>query len=53
MTSYLGSKNSSQTTLDRAKALAEGIGATHFNMSIDEAYDAILKIFNSTTGKAP
>jgi NAD+ synthase (glutamine-hydrolysing) len=47
VTCYLGTKNSSKDTLDRAQRLAKGIGARHFNVTIDEAYDAIVKIYSS------
>jgi NAD+ synthase (glutamine-hydrolysing) len=53
VTSYLGTKNSSKETLDRAKRLAEGIGALHFNIGIDEAYESIVTLFVKATGKTP
>eukprot|EP00351_Strombidinopsis_sp_SopsisLIS2011_P000308 CAMPEP_0116887532 /NCGR_PEP_ID=MMETSP0463-20121206/22075_1 /TAXON_ID=181622 /ORGANISM="Strombidinopsis sp, Strain SopsisLIS2011" /LENGTH=110 /DNA_ID=CAMNT_0004550433 /DNA_START=1073 /DNA_END=1405 /DNA_ORIENTATION=+ len=53
VTSYLSSKNSSDDTRDRAKRLAEGIGAYHFNIGIDEAYDKIVGIFEAATDKKP
>ena len=45
VTCYLGTKNSSHDTLDRAKRLATGINTRHFNVTIDEAYDAVVKIY--------
>jgi NAD+ synthase (glutamine-hydrolysing) len=45
VTCYLGTKNSSADTLSRARRLAEGIGARHYNVTIDEAYDSIVRIF--------
>lgn len=53
VTSYLSTKNSSQDTNSRAKRLAEGIGAHHFNVGIDEVYDSIVKTFERTTGNTP
>ena len=53
VTSYLGTKNSSKETLDRANRIAEGIGATHFQVGIDEACDSIIGIFSKATGKTP
>lgn len=53
VTSYLGSKFSSKTTMQRAKQLSDDIGAHHFNMPIDQAYDAVNSIFTQTTSKTP
>jgi len=53
VTSYLGSKNSSTETLGRAKRVADQIGSHHFNMNIDESYEAIVKVFERETGKTP
>ena len=53
VTSYLSTKNSGKETLQRAEALAKGIGALHYNMGIDEAYDSIVGIFEKATGKTP
>ena len=50
VTCYLGTKHSSAETLDRAKRLAEGVGAQHFAVEIDEACDAITNIFSKATG---
>jgi NAD+ synthase (glutamine-hydrolysing) len=33
--------------------LAKGIGSTHFNIGIDEAYDSIVGIFEKATGAQP
>ena len=44
VTCYLGTKNSSHDTLDRAKRVAEGIGSYHFAVTIDDAYEKIIKI---------
>mmetsp|Transcript_44331 Transcript_44331/g.43020 ORF Transcript_44331/g.43020 Transcript_44331/m.43020 type:complete len:416 (+) Transcript_44331:263-1510(+) len=53
VTSYLGTKNSSDETLDRAKRLATGIGSLHYDIGIDEAYDSIVNVFAKATGKTP
>jgi len=53
VTCYLGTKNSSADTLDRAKRLAEGIGANHYDVTIDEVYDSIVNIFKKATTKTP
>jgi len=45
VTSYLSTKNSSKDTLNRAETLAKSIGALHFNIGIDEAYEGIVKVF--------
>ena len=38
VTCYLGTKNSSKDTLMRADRVANGIGAHHFAVTIDDAY---------------
>lgn len=53
VTSYLSTKNSGKETLERAEKLATGIGALHYNMGIDEAYDSIVGLFAKATGKTP
>jgi NAD+ synthase (glutamine-hydrolysing) len=53
VTSYLSTKNSGAETLERAERLAKGIGANHYNIAIDEAYDSIVNIFSKATGKTP
>lgn len=53
VTSYLSTQNSSQQTLDRANKLAEGIGALHYNIGIDEVYDSIVSVFQKATNKKP
>ena len=42
VTCYLGTKNSSQDTLDRAKRVADGVGSYHFAVTIDDAYEKII-----------
>jgi NAD+ synthase (glutamine-hydrolysing) len=53
VTAYLSTKNSSSDTNQRAKRLAKGIGALHFDIGIDSAYDSIVGIFEKATGKTP
>jgi NAD+ synthase (glutamine-hydrolysing) len=53
VTSYLGTSNSSEETLNRSRSLAQAIGAQHFNIDIEEATKAIENIFVKTTGKTP
>jgi len=49
----LGTTNSSDETRDRAKRISESLGAQHFDMDIDEAYESFVKIFAKATGKTP
>lgn len=44
VTCYMGTKNSSTDTLDRAAKVAKGIGSHHFAVTIDDAYDKIIDI---------
>jgi len=53
VTCYLGTENSSQATNDRAKKVADSIGSKHFDVTIDDAYNAIVGIFKQSTGKTP
>jgi len=53
VTAYLGTTNSSEETRSRAKRLAEGIGAHHFELAIDDAYASIVNTFQAATGKTP
>jgi NAD+ synthase (glutamine-hydrolysing) len=53
VTSYLSTKNSGKDTLRRAEMLAKDIGALHFNIGIDEAYESIVNLFSKATGKIP
>ncbi|KAI9023261.1 glutamine-dependent NAD synthetase with GAT domain-containing protein [Hyaloraphidium curvatum] len=52
-TIYMGSKNSSNDTKQRAADLAAKIGAYHLTLSIDTVVDAILGVFTLITGKTP
>ncbi|GJN90450.1 hypothetical protein Rhopal_003461-T1 [Rhodotorula paludigena] len=52
-TCYMGTKNSSRETRDRAKGLAEAIGAYHVDLNMDACVDAIHTLFTLVTGKKP
>jgi len=52
-TTYMGTKNSSKETRDRAKKLAEEIGAYHLDVSIDTIVAAMVDLFETITGKRP
>nr|ODN86659.1 NAD+ synthetase [Cryptococcus depauperatus CBS 7841] len=52
-TCYMGTENSSTETRQRAKDLAEAIGAYHVDLNMDTAVSAVKGIFNLFTGKSP
>ncbi|GAA5917344.1 hypothetical protein JCM8208_000995 [Rhodotorula glutinis] len=52
-TCYMGTKNSSNETRQRAKDLAEAIGAYHVDLNMDACVDAIHTLFTLVTGKKP
>ncbi|BGP56681.1 hypothetical protein JCM8202_001299 [Rhodotorula sphaerocarpa] len=52
-TCYMGTKNSSTETRQRAKDLAEAIGAYHTDLNMDACVDAIHTLFTFVTGKKP
>ncbi len=52
-TIYLGSKNSSWNTQDRAYRLAKMIDAYHNTMYIDDIVSSVLKVFSLLAGKVP
>ena len=52
-TCYMASENSSQSTRDRAKAIADQIGAFHLHANIDGIVSAFLALFVHLTGKRP
>mmetsp|Transcript_755 Transcript_755/g.1505 ORF Transcript_755/g.1505 Transcript_755/m.1505 type:complete len:698 (-) Transcript_755:116-2209(-) len=52
-TTYMGTKNSSAETRDRAKKLAEEIGAYHLDITIDDVVSSLVKLFTTITGKTP
>jgi len=52
-TCYMGSQNSSKETRERAKKIAEQIGAYHLNVDIDTVVAAVLTLFERATEKRP
>ena len=52
-TAFMGTDNSSEATLSRARRLGEAIGSYHLSIKIDLMVEAILKVFQLTTGKMP
>jgi len=53
VTVYMGSKNSSKETRDRAAKLSEEIGSLHLSIAIDMVVDAFMSLFSLVTGKTP
>ncbi|KAG8184684.1 hypothetical protein JTE90_013077 [Oedothorax gibbosus] len=53
VTCYMGTKNSSEETLQRAKDLASQIGSNHMKIQIDTIIDAILTVVMLATGITP
>lgn len=52
-TTFMGTENSSEKTLSRAKRLGEAIGAYHMSIKIDLMVEAVIKVFARTTGRTP
>jgi NAD+ synthase (glutamine-hydrolysing) len=52
-TAYMGTSNSSETTLGFAKRLSDQVGNYHLAVNIDGVVEAILVLFEKTTGKRP
>ena len=52
-TCYMGSKNSSKETRDRAEELSKEIGTRHFNVEIDKVTQSFNELFKDTTGMTP
>lgn len=52
-TTFMGTENSSDKTLSRAKRLGEAIGSHHLSIKIDLMVSAVVKVFALTTGKTP
>ena len=52
-TTYMGSKNSSADTRQRARELAHDIGAYHINIDIDTVTTAIVNIFHAWSNWMP
>ncbi|PWN54135.1 putative QNS1-glutamine-dependent NAD synthetase [Violaceomyces palustris] len=53
VTCYMGTENSSNETRDRAKQLANDIGAYHIDLNMDTIVTAITGLFCAVTGKSP
>ena len=53
VTTYLGTKNSSHLTRDRAAKLAGATGAYHSPLYIDAIVDAVLHVFSTLTPSPP
>ena len=49
----MGTENSSEVTASRAKRLGEAIGSYHSSIKIDLMVEAILKVFQISTGHVP
>jgi NAD+ synthase (glutamine-hydrolysing) len=52
-TVYMGTENSSNATLQRARRLAESIGAYHIPISIDTIVRAIQVVFTVACARSP
>lgn len=52
-TTFMGTDNSSDVTLSRAKRLGEAIGSYHLSIKIDLMVNAVLEVFRLTTGHMP
>jgi NAD+ synthase (glutamine-hydrolysing) len=52
-TSYMGTENSSKETRERAKELANVIGAYHVDLNMDTVVKAVRDLFGFVTGKTP
>lgn len=53
VTCYMGSKNSSTVTRDRAREIARSIGSDHKEVEIDSIYDSFVNTFSKSTGFTP
>lgn len=52
-TCFMGTENSSKETQQRAKDLAEAIGAYHVDLNMDSVVNAVRDLFIFVTGKKP
>jgi NAD+ synthase (glutamine-hydrolysing) len=52
-TTFMGTENSSEKTLSRAKRLGESVGSYHLSIKIDLMVEAVIKVFTMTTNKTP
>jgi len=53
VTCYMGTKNSSRETKERAKALANEVNTIHYEIKIDELFDATLSVFSQISAQTP
>ena len=53
VTTYMGTKNSSEETQKRARNLAENIGWKFYAWEIDDLYDSMKNLFTKISGKEP
>lgn len=52
-TTYMGTKNSSKITKQRAKLLADEIGSYHLHVEIDSIVEAVISVFDFLTNRTP
>ena len=52
-TAYMGTKNSSAETRQRAATLAAEVGAHHLDLNIDTVVAALTALFAAVTGRTP
>lgn len=52
-TCYMGTRNSSKETLERAKKVAQEVGSYHLDVTVDELVDAYSVVFKQVSGKKP
>lgn len=52
-TAFMGTQNSSEKTLSRAKRLGESVGSHHMAIKIDLMVEAVIKVFSMTTNYTP
>lgn len=52
-TCYMGTSNSSTATRQRAKELADEIGAYHVDLNMDSVVDAMINLFTFVTNRTP
>lgn len=52
-TTFMGTENSSENTLSRAKRLGEAVGSYHMSIKIDLMVEAVIRVFTMTTNRTP
>lgn len=53
VTCYMGTKNSSHETKSRAKSLAAEVNSIHYEIKIDQLFDATLSVFSQISEQTP